>query len=335
MRILVTGGAGYIGSHAVRLFTSAGHDVLAYDNLSRGRRVAVGDADLIVADLTDADALEDAFRRWNFDAVVHFAALISPEASMRQPVEYYRVNTCGTLSLLQCCLRHGVEQFIFSSTAAVYGEADVDSFAEDMPLEPINVYGDSKLMSERMLADVARASEALRYVSFRYYNVAGADAAGDLGTLPGTEHLIPRAVQAALSGGQLTIYGTDYDTPDGTCIRDYIHVTDLADLHLVALNYLAAGGHSETMNCGYGHGYSVREVISRVREVTAMPLDAQEGARREGDPKCLVADNTRVREVLQWQPQHDDLDDIIATDLRWRRSDGCRQAREVMRERAT
>lgn len=324
MRILVTGGAGYIGSHAVHAFLAAGHDVLVYDNLSRGRREAVGDAELLVADLTDTDALEKAFRRWCFDAVVHFAALISPEESMHNPLDYYHVNVGGTLSLMQCCLRHDVRRTIFSSTAAVYGESQADLIVETAPLEPINVYGQTKVIGEHIVRDLfKRPTDA--YVIFRYYNVAGADGDNGLGPLPGSEHLIPCATQAALGKDKLTIYGTDYGTPDGTCIRDYIHVVDLADLHLIALEYLDKGGKSQTMNCGYGHGYSVREIVSRTQSVAKEVLDksfeAEEGARRVGDPECLVADNTRVCKTLDWKARYDDIDAIIQSDLRWRQSE--------------
>lgn len=319
MKILVTGGAGYIGSHVVRQLGEAGHEVVVYDNLSTGHRWAVLYGELIEADMEDAEALERTLQR-GFDAVMHFAAHIVVPESVSDPLKYYSNNTRNALDLIAACARHGVRRFVFSSTAAVYGMAETIPVPETAPLAPINPYGASKMMSERILRDTAAAT-GMRYASLRYFNVAGADPKGRIGqATPDATHLIKIACEAAVGKrDRVTIFGTDYNTPDGTCIRDYIHVDDLAQAHLDALDYLDRGGKSTILNCGYGYGYSVREVLSAVEAVSGQSLTIVEGNRRAGDPPELVAGAVRIREVLGWQPQHNDLSHIVNTALAWER----------------
>jgi UDP-glucose 4-epimerase len=318
MKLLVTGGAGYIGSHVVRHLLEAGHDVVVYDNLSTGYREAVGHAALVEADLADQDRLRAVFGLHDFDGVLHFAAHIVVPESVANPIKYYRNNTRNTLNLLEVCAEAGTRFFVFSSTAAVYGIPDTASVAEDAPLDPINPYGASKMMSERMLMDLGAASD-LRYVSLRYFNVAGADSEGRMGqATPDATHLIKVACQAALGYREgITVFGTDYDTPDGTCVRDYIHVEDLAAAHVRALDYLQAGGDSQVLNCGYGRGYSVLEVLDAVKRASGVDFPVHLGPRRAGDPPALTANATRIREILDWHPRHDDLDQIVRDALAW------------------
>jgi UDP-glucose 4-epimerase len=320
MKLLVTGGAGYIGSHVVRHLVEAGHQVVVFDNLSTGHRQAVGKAELIVADLEDQATLRSVFDTQGFDGVLHFAAHIVVPESVANPIKYYSNNTRNTLNLLQACAEAGTRFFVFSSTAAVYGIPDTPSVAEDAPLDPINPYGASKMMSERMLMDLGAASD-LRYVSLRYFNVAGADSEGRMGqATPDATHLIKVACQAALGQRDgITVFGTDYDTPDGTCIRDYIHVEDLAAAHVRALDYLQGGGTSQVLNCGYGRGYSVLEVLDAVKRASGVDFPVHLGARREGDPPALTADATRIRQILDWQPRYDNLDVIVQHALAWER----------------
>ena len=316
--VLVTGGAGYIGSHVVRLLRAAGYQPVAYDDLSTGHPWAVLDAELVVADLAESARLAALFEQRRFAAVLHFAAHVSVEESVRDPAKYYRNNTLNALGLFELAARHGVASLVFSSTAAVYGEPRTACVDETAPLAPINPYGASKMMAERMLQDLARAT-GLRYAILRYFNVAGADPEARIGqATPGSGHLIKVACATAL--GQrphMFIHGTDYPTPDGTCVRDYIHVDDLAQAHLDALDYLARGGASTVLNCGYGHGHSVREVIEAVRKASGVDFRVEEGPRRAGDPSALVASNRRIGEVLGWRPRHDDLDYIVRTAWRW------------------
>jgi len=320
MKVLVTGGAGYIGSHVVRHLLEDGHDVVVYDNLSTGHAWAVGDATLIEADLADRERLGSVIQAGAFDGVLHFAAHIVVPESVTDPVRYYANNTCNTLNLLQCCQQAGVRFFVFSSTAAVYGIPATASVSEDAPLQPINPYGASKMMSERMLMDVGAAC-GLRYVSLRYFNVAGADPEGRIGqATPDATHLIKVACQAALGQRDgVTVYGTDYATADGTCERDYIHVEDLAAAHVRALDYLEAGGRSQILNCGYGHAYSVLQVLEAVKRISGVDFPVHHGDRRAGDPPALMADAERIREVLGWHPQRDDLDQIVRHALAWER----------------
>ena len=317
-RILVTGGAGYIGSHAVKQLGEAGHAVTVLDNLSTGRREAVLSGELIVGDVGDAKMLDAVLGEGRFDAVMHFAGSIVVPESVTDPLKYYANNTGNTLALLAACVRHGVERFIFSSTAAVYGMADQELVSEDEPLAPINPYGASKMMSERMIADVA-AAHPLKYVILRYFNVAGAESRGRLGQSGGmATHLIRVACQTALGmRPEMTIYGDDYATPDGTCMRDYVHVEDLAEAHLEALAYLRRGSTSATLNFGYGRGYSVREVIAAVKQVSGVDFAVRVGARRAGDPAQLVASNDRLRAAFGWEPRRPSLEAIVSSALAW------------------
>jgi UDP-glucose 4-epimerase len=316
--ILVTGGAGYIGSHVVRQLVERGERVVVLDNLSTGYRSAVLGAPLVVGDTADRVAVDRVLADHAVDTVMHFAAHTIVPESVSNPLKYYGNNTCGTRNLLECCDRAGVGKLVFSSTAAVYGIPAGGLAREDSPTEPINPYGLSKLMSEWMLRDLAAAS-ALRYVALRYFNVAGSDPGGRIGhTAPNATLLVKVACQhAAGVRPEVSVFGTDYPTPDGTGVRDYIHVEDLAAAHLSALDYLRGGGASATLNCGYGHGYSVREVLRTVERVAGRPLTVREAARRAGDPPSLVAHAGRIREVLGWTPRLDDLEAIVRSQLAW------------------
>jgi len=318
-RIFVTGGAGYIGSHVVLALGEAGYEVLTYDNLSTGNRDAVLHGQLVIGDLADRELLGSTLAAFRPDAVMHFAASIEVGESVREPLKYYRNNSGNALNLLEVVRANGIGCFIFSSTAAVYGNPPVVPVAEDAPLAPINPYGASKLVTERMLADLASADPGFRYVSLRYFNVAGADPQVRLGQdYANPTHLITRALKTALGiYPQLQVFGTDYPTQDGTCIRDYIHVSDLAQAHLDALRYLLDGGSSLIGNCGYGHGFTVREVVAMAKSVTGVDFPVAEVGRREGDPAELVAGNARVRQQLHWQPRHDDLAFILQTAWAW------------------
>ena len=316
--ILVTGGAGYIGSHVVRQLLERGERVVVLDNLSTGYRSAVLGAPLVVGDTGDRAVVDRVLAEHAVDTVMHFAAHTVVPESVSNPLKYYGNNTCATRNLLECCDRAGVGQFVFSSTAAVYGIPAEGLAREDSPTAPINPYGLSKLMSEWMLRDLAAAT-GLRYVALRYFNVAGSDPGGRVGhTAPQATLLVKVACQhAAGVRPELAIFGTDYPTPDGTGVRDYIHVEDLASAHLSALDHLRRGGGSATLNCGYGHGYSVREVIDMVARVSGRPLNVVERERRAGDPPSLVAHAERIRELLGWQPRLDDLETIVRTQLEW------------------
>ena len=321
-RILVTGGAGYIGSHVVKALGEGGYDVLIYDNLSTGNKWAVLYGDLIVADLADGESLERAIKTFMPDAVMHFAASIVVPESVRDPLKYYRNNTVNAVFLCEAMQRNGIMKFIFSSTAAVYGIPETIPVREDTPMKPINPYGSSKMMTEYVLRDLDFASEDFRYVSLRYFNVAGADGKGKIGqAYKEATHLITRALKTAKGEfGKLEIFGTDYPTADGTCIRDYIHVDDLSDAHVVALAYLLDGGASDTFNCGYGLGYSVREVVDMAKKVTGRDFRVEETGRRAGDPPVLVADNSKIKNILGWRPRYDNLGYIIKTAWEWEKN---------------
>ncbi len=318
MSILVTGGAGYIGSHVVRQLGERHEDVVVLDNLSTGFRSAVLHGKLVVGDTGDRELVAHLLKEHSITTVMHFAAHTIVPESVSNPLKYYGNNTCSTRSLLQSCSEAGVKHFVFSSTAAVYGIPNGGIAGEDSPTQPINPYGTSKLMSEWMLRDLSAAT-SLRYVVLRYFNVAGSDPGGRIGqsTINGT--LLTKVACEAAVGKRphVSIFGTDYPTNDGTGVRDYIHVEDLASAHLDALEYLRGGGGSQTLNCGYGHGYSVREVISMVDQLHGQPIKTIEVPRRAGDPPSLVAQAQRIRQVLGWSPKHDDLSVIVKSQLAW------------------
>ena len=318
MRIFVTGGAGYIGSHVVKALGKEGHELLIYDNLSTGHEWAVLSGRLLRGDLADRPAIREALRDFRPEAVMHFAASIQVEESVREPLAYYRNNVIHTLNLLEAMRETGTARFVYSSTAAVYGIPETIPVDERAPLRPINPYGASKVMVEQILADLAAASD-FRYCALRYFNVAGADPEGRIGqAYRNPTHLITRALKTAKGESpKLSIYGTDYPTTDGTCVRDYIHVDDLASAHLSALDRLMRTGETEIMNCGYGHGYSVREVVDIAKKVTGVAFAVEETGRRAGDPPALVADSRRIRELTGWKPLHDDLEFIIRTAWEW------------------
>lgn len=318
--VLVTGGAGYIGSHVARQLTEAGYRVVVIDNLSRGFREAILDSEFVLGDTGDPSIVSDTLRRYEVSTVMHFAAHTVVPESVADPLMYYRNNTSKSRNLLECCRDAGVERFIFSSTAAVYGTPAGGVASEDSPTVPINPYGTSKLMTEWMLRDLA-ASSRLRFVVLRYFNVAGADPGGRIGqSTPGATLLTKVACEAALGKrDEMVIFGTDYPTPDGTGVRDYIHVDDLASAHVAAARYLKEGGASTTLNCGYGQGYSVREVLEMVERLSATKLNIREDARRPGDPASLIAKANRIRSTLAWTPRLNSLETIVSTSLAWER----------------
>ncbi|WP_417500599.1 UDP-glucose 4-epimerase GalE [Marinobacter sp.] len=318
MKVLVTGGAGYIGSHVVRQLAEAGHDIVVFDNLSTGYRWAVTAGELVVGDLANEAEIDRVFSSHKFEAVLHFAANIVVPESVADPLKYYSNNTRNTLNLLKAVDKYKVPYMVFSSTAAVYGMPEQTVLTEDLPLAPINPYGASKMMSERMITDYAAASD-LNYVVLRYFNVAGANPDGLLGqATPEATHLIKVACECATGQRDgMSIFGADYDTRDGTCVRDYIHVEDLASAHVMALDYMAEGGQSKIMNCGYGRGFTVREVIDVVREQSGAEFPVVEAGRRAGDPAALMADNALIKETLGWQPAYDNLETIVSTALAW------------------
>jgi len=320
MKIFITGGAGYIGSHIVKVLGEAGHDLLIYDNLSTGHEWAVLSGRLVKGDLKDVTQLDEALSVFQPDAVIHFAASIQVEESVREPLMYYQNNVINSIRLLESMSRHDVRNFIYSSSAAVYGIPEKIPVDENSPLCPINPYGVSKAMVEQVLKDLAAAKD-FRYIALRYFNVAGADPEGRIGqAYEESTHLITRALKTAKGEfPKLLIYGTDYPTPDGTCIRDYIHVDDLARAHSMALDYLMQSRQADIMNCGYGYGFSVKEVVHTAKKVTGIDFQVQETGRRPGDPPALTADSTRLKSLTGWTPQHDDLEFIVRTAWNWER----------------
>ncbi|MBU1213124.1 MAG: UDP-glucose 4-epimerase GalE [Alphaproteobacteria bacterium] len=319
MTILVTGGAGYIGSHMVLELRDAGEDVVVLDNLSTGFAWAIpDDVRLVVGDVGDEALVQRVIAEHHVDAIIHFAGSIIVPESVENPLLYYRNNTSNTRNLIECAVAGGVRNFIFSSTAAVYGNPEENPVSETARLQPVSPYGWSKLMSEQMLADTA-AAHAFNYVALRYFNVAGADPQGRTGqSTPNATHLIKVACETALGRrAAMQVFGTDYPTRDGTCIRDYIHVKDLAMAHMVALGYLRKGGKSDVFNCGYSQGFSVSEVVLAVKKVSGINFEARLAERRAGDPAAIVAASDKIRARLQWLPAHDDLEGIVRNALDW------------------
>lgn len=322
MNILITGGAGYIGSHVVKqLGEKTGYNITVLDNLVTGFRSSVLYGDFIEADLSNFDEIEGIFKARKFDAVIHFAAsLIVPE-SVENPLKYYLNNTANTANLIKLCVEYDVNNFVFSSTAAVYGEPDISKMpiTENSLLSPINPYGMSKLMSETILKDTSKAYKNFNYIALRYFNVAGAALDGKIGqSTKDATHLIKVAAETALGKrDKIYIFGDDYPTFDGTCIRDYIHVEDLADAHLKALSFLQENKASDIFNCGYGHGFSVKEVVNTMKEVSGVDFKVEITKRREGDPAVLIAGNKKIKEKLNWAPKYDDLKLICKSALEW------------------
>lgn len=322
--VLVTGGAGYIGSHVALALLETGRRVVIADNLVTGRRELVPDAATFVeTDIADTERMTALLQDNGCEAILHFAGSTVVPESVENPLKYYGNNTCASRNLLQAALAAGVQRFIFSSTAAVYGNPERLPVDEDVALAPVSPYGKSKLMTETMLQDVAAATD-LRYTALRYFNVAGADPAGRSGqSTPNATHLIKAACEAACgTRDSITVFGDDYDTPDGTGVRDYIHVSDLAAAHVVALDYLGEGGESSAMNCGYGRGYSVKAVLDTLREVSGQAFRVEMGPRRPGDIGEIYAKTDRIRERLGWQPQHDDLKEIVRSAYAWESRQG-------------
>ena len=319
--VLVTGGAGYIGSHAVLALREAGHGVVVIDDLSTGVRDLVAEGvPLVTADVGDGAVVGAVLADHDVSAVMHFAGSVVVPESVTKPLDYYRNNTAATRTLIEACVVAGIDRFLFSSTAAVYGVPEAIPVTEDAPTVPINPYGWSKLMSERIFKDAA-AAHGLSYAILRYFNVAGADPQGRSGqSTPNATHLIKIAAEVAVGRRErVAIFGEDYETPDGTGVRDYIHVSDLCSAHVIALDHLLGGGESLTLNCGYGRGYSVREVLDAVGSEAGRPLAVASAPRRPGDPPALIANADRIRERLGWRPRHDQLSTIVRTAIAWER----------------
>lgn len=322
MATLVTGGAGYIGSHTAKELTRRGRDVVVLDNLSTGHRDFLKWGAFEEGDLADSAFIDRVFEEHGIDEVVHFASFIAVGESVQKPDIYYRNNVSNTLNLLDGMVRHGVERIVFSSSAAVYGEPQTERLAEDHPLNPLSPYAWSKRIMEQVLADYG-AAFGLRSVSLRYFNAAGADHDADVGERHQPEtHLIP-LILAAAAGRRpnIKVFGTDYPTPDGTCLRDYIHVTDLADAHVLALDHLADGAGTDIFNLGNGNGFSVREIIDVAREVTGLEVPVEEDARRAGDSPALVSASAKARRVLGWEPRYDDVREIVSSAWKWHQKD--------------
>lgn len=331
MNILVTGGAGYIGSHVAKELRKEGFTPIIIDNLSTGNRGAVLDGKLIVEDLKNKEAIKKIIKENKIEGVMHFAGSIKVPESVIDPIKYYQNNTRNSLNLIEVCSELKVENFIFSSTAAVYGELENGFATEETEKSPINPYGRSKLMTEWMLEDYAKSTDQFNYAAIRYFNVCGADPDGDIGqAFPEPFHLINIACEAASGKREkMAIFGTDYPTEDGTCIRDYIHVTDLARAHILALKFLINEKKSEVFNCGYGHGYSVREIVGSVKRVTEVDFKVETSERRDGDPASLVAISSKLKTMLGWTPTYDNLDIIIQTAYKWEMSPRLKEWREI------
>ena len=319
--ILITGGAGYIGSHAVKMLGELGHNIVVLDNLSKGFREAVLYGELVVGDTGDKSLVGRILKEHSIDSVMHFAAATVVPESVDNPLKYYNNNTKNTLNLIECCVVEGVKNFIFSSTAAVYGVPEKGDITEDTPTNPINPYGASKLLSEMMLRDVCVAS-SMKYMILRYFNVAGCDPEGKIGQSTQDATLLIKVCAEVAEGKRdhLKIFGADYQTPDGTGVRDYIHVVDLVSAHIKALDFLTEGGSSHILNCGYGEGVSVKEVIAVVNKELDLNINVKVAARRAGDPPILVANSDRLQTVLDWQPKFNNLEDIVKTTLDWERT---------------
>jgi len=316
--ILITGGAGYIGSHVIKLLGQRKENIIVLDDLSSGFETSVLYGEFIKGSTGDQALVDNIIKYNKVESVLHFAAHTIVPESVENPLKYYKNNTCCTRNLLECCTAAGIKQFIFSSTAAVYGELKTGFASEDTPTAPINPYGSSKLMSEQMIRDLSQSS-SLRHVILRYFNVAGSDPDGLIGqSTRNATLLIKVAAEVALGKrAQLKVFGTDYTTPDGTGVRDYIHVTDLASAHVDALDYLRNNGQSTTLNCGYGHGFSVNDVINAVNKVHGTAINVQTMHRRAGDPAQLVSVADKIQQTLGWRPQYDDLEFIVTTSLAW------------------
>jgi UDP-glucose 4-epimerase len=316
--ILVTGGAGYIGSHTARQLGENAEQIVILDNLSTGFRSAALDAELVIGETGDRDLVSQIIKDYSVDTILHFAAHTIVPESVAEPLKYYGNNTCSSRTLIECAVNGGVKNFVFSSTAAVYGIPDGGYASEDSPKAPINAYGTSKLMTEWMLRDVCAVND-MSYVALRYFNVAGSDPGCRIGQSTRKATLLTKVACEAAVGkrDKLFIFGADYDTPDGTGIRDYIHIEDIARAHLDALRYLRDGGESVILNCGYGHGYSVRDVLAAVEKAHGQPLTIEEAQRRDGDPPVLIAVCDRIKETLGWTPRYDDLDQIVTSSLNW------------------
>lgn len=318
MKVLVVGGAGFIGSHLVRRLRNENQQVTVLDNLSGGYATAVGDADLVVADINNSKKLEELFSSNRFDVVVHFASLIQVGESVKDPAKYYVNNVAGSITLLSCMVKYNVLNLVFSSTAAVYGLPTENPITENHPTNPINPYGKSKLIIENVIDDFSEAY-GLKAVKLRYFNAAGAAPDASLGEMHEPEtHLIPLILQAA-SGRypRITVFGTDYDTPDGTCIRDYVHVEDLVTAHLLAIEFINARGEGATFNLGNGTGFSVNEIIKCAEAVTSQPIQVEFGPRRGGDPPILIADATKAKGELRWEPKYCDIESIVTHAWNW------------------
>lgn len=322
-KILITGGAGYIGSHVIKKLGEAGFNLVTYDNLSTGFQEAVTYGELIVGDLGDIETLDSLMSLHHFDAIIHLAGSVLVPESVKNPQKYYQNNTVNSFNLIKLCSKHNINNFIFSSTAAVYGSLPSGYASEENTTIPVNPYGHSKLMTEQMLSDSSSANKEFNYVALRYFNVSGADPEGKIGQASlGATHLIKVNCEAAAGKREkVSIFGTDFETPDGTGIRDYIHVTDLADAHVKALQYLLDGGSSDIFNCGYGHGFSVKEIINAVKKFTGTDYTVMETIRRDGDPAILISKVDKIKDKLNWKPKSDDLNFIIKTAFEWEKSD--------------